>query len=116
VREIEGGDERRVGARFACDWRGRVAYPVRFDFTVEEVDEPGLMSGRASGAVEGAGTWRLVEDEGITRVTYAWEVRLTRAWMKVVPHSVLAWNHDWVMRKGGEGIADRLGTTLLEAR
>jgi len=26
---------------------------------------------------------------------------------------VFEWNHDWVMRRGGEGIAARLGCKLL---
>ena len=113
VEELARGDEHRVGARFHCAWRGRLPYPVRFEFTVLEVVEPRLMRGSASGPVNGIGTWRLVEDGGATAVTYEWEVRLGSAWMRAVPHTLLRANHDWVMRQGGEGLAGRLGTTLL---
>jgi hypothetical protein len=108
VRELAHGDAERVGARFDCEWHGRVRFPVRFEFEVEEVSPPRLMRGRAAGAVSGTGTWRLFEEDGVTALTYEWEVRLTRAWMRAVPRPLLAANHDWVMRRGREGLARRL--------
>jgi carbon monoxide dehydrogenase subunit G len=114
--EVHRGDERRVGSRHRVAWRSFVPYTVGFEFEVEEVDEPVYMSGRATGALEGTGVWRLYEERGVTAVTYDWQVRTTRAWMNAaapVARPVFAWNHDWVMARGGEGLARRIGVPLL---
>ena len=36
------------------------------------------MSGEASGALPGTGHWRLFEQNGVTAVTYEWNVRTTK--------------------------------------
>jgi hypothetical protein len=60
----------------------------------------------------------LFEEGGVTAVTYEWSVATTKAWMNLVAplaRPVFAWNHDWVMRRGGEGLARELGARLLAA-
>jgi hypothetical protein len=45
-------------------------------------------------------------------------VRTTRSWMNALTplaRPVFRWNHDWVMRQGGRGLARRLGVELLSA-
>lgn len=116
--ELEPGDARRVGSRHRVRWRGIVPYSVAFEFTVDAVREPAFMSGRATGDVEGTGTWRLFEDDGVTAATYDWSVRTTRRRVNAlgpVARPLLARNHDHVMRRGGEGLARRLGARLLAA-
>ena len=76
------------------------------------------MSGEATGALAGQGHWRLFEQDGVTAVTYEWNVRTTETWMNLlapVARPVFAYNHDVVMRWGGEGLARRLGCRLLAA-
>jgi hypothetical protein len=76
------------------------------------------MAGHASGELEGTGTWRLFEQEGVTAVVYDWRVRSTKRWMNMlapVARPVFEYNHDVVMRWGGEGLARRLGVELLAA-
>ena len=99
-------------------WRSRIPYELEFEFTVRDMDEPRSMSGEASGALAGDGHWRLFEQNGVTAVTYEWNVRTTKAWMNVigpVAKPLFAYNHDVVMRWGGEGLAQRLGCNLLAA-
>jgi hypothetical protein len=51
-------------------------------------------------------------------VVYEWNVATTRPWMNVlapITRPVFAWNHDWVMRNGGEGLARLLTCRLLAA-
>lgn len=111
----DGGSD-GVGSRFRVRWRSVVPYAIGFEFEVLETEPPGYMSGRAVGELEGTGTWRLFEDQGVTAVTYDWRVRTTRAWMNLVApvaRPVFEWNHDWVMARGGEGLARRLGVRLL---
>jgi hypothetical protein len=53
-----------------------------------------------------------------TAVTYGWNVRTTKAWMGALSplaRPVFAANHDWVMRRGGEGLARLHGAKLLLA-
>ncbi|HEX2070154.1 MAG TPA: SRPBCC family protein [Thermoleophilaceae bacterium] len=118
VTELDGGDDRRVGSRYRVRWRSFVPYSIEFDFEVERVEPPGAMSGHATGDLEGVGTWRLYEQDDVTAVTYDWRVRTTKRWMNAVAplaRPVFEWNHDWVMARGGEGLARRLGVELLAA-
>jgi hypothetical protein len=83
---------------------------------VLEQDAPHSMRGEATGDLEGTGHWRLFEQAGVTAVTYEWEVRTTKPWMKLlapVARPVFEYNHDVVMRWGGEGLARRLDCNLL---
>ena len=116
VDELDPGGPDRVGSRYEIEWRSRLPYPLAFEFTTERVERPRVMEGRAEGELAGLGRWRLFEDAGVTAVVYEWNVRTTKPWMNMlgpVARPVFAWNHDVVMRWGGEGLARRLGATLL---
>jgi hypothetical protein len=76
------------------------------------------MAGDATGALTGTGYWRLFEQDGVTAVTYEWNVRTTKPWMNLlapVAKPVFEYNHHVVMRWGGEGLARELGCRLLAA-
>ena len=108
ARELDPGDALRVGSRYRVRWRAPIGYAVEFEFTVDSLDEPRRMSGRASGDLEGAGAWRLFEEDGVTAVTYEWEVVAARAWMNALgplPRPIFRWSHDRVMAGGGEGLS-----------
>lgn len=114
--ELDRGDERRVGSRHRVAWRGLLPYTVKFEFEVDALEEPSRMAGRATGDLNGTGVWRLYEERGVTAVTYDWRVRTERAWMNTlapVARPVFAWNHNWVMARGGEGLARRIDAPLL---
>jgi uncharacterized protein YndB with AHSA1/START domain len=116
VEEVRGGDEAGVGSISRMAWRSMLPYRVRFDVTIARVERPHLMEGHAVGELSGIGRWRLFEDDGVTTVLYEWNVETTRAWMNMlapVARPVFEWNHDWVMARGGEGIARLLGCRLL---
>jgi len=118
VNEVDGGDERRVGSRYRIAWRSRVPYELEFDFTVRELERGRWMEGEAAGDLEGSGHWRLFSDRGVTAVVYDWDVRSTSRWMNLlgpIGRPVFEYNHDVVMRWGGEGLARRLGVRLLTA-
>jgi len=118
VSELSSGDGRRVGAHYRIAWRSRIPYELEFDFTVRRIDEPCCMEGDATGELEGTGVWRLFEQGGVTAVVYDWDVATTKRWMRVLAPAarpVFEYNHDVVMRWGGEGLARRLGVKLLAA-
>lgn len=116
VEEHDPGDEQGRGGRHTVVWRSRIPYPLEFQFQTDEVDAPRRMAGRAFGELEGTGIWRLWEDGEVTAVLYEWDVRTTKPWMNALAPlagPAFRWNHDVVMRHGGEGLARRLGARLL---
>ena len=112
------GDERGIGQRGLYVWRGAIPYAVEFEIRSTRIERPHLLEGTASGGLEGTGSWRLYEHDGVTTVVYQWNVRTTKRWMNALAPlggSLFRWNHDWVMRNGATGIATRLGCRLLAA-
>jgi len=115
---ITSGDEHGIGERGRYVWRSAIPYPVEFEIRTTRLERPHLLEGVASGGLEGTGRWRLFEDDGLTAVVYEWNVRTTKRWMNAIApfaRPVFEWNHDWVMRNGGTGIAALLGCRLLAA-
>lgn len=116
---VEPGDETGVGQLSRYRWRSRLPYELVFDMRTTRVERPHLLEGEAEGELAGTGRWRLfAEADGVTAVVYEWNVRTTRRWMNVlapVARPAFAWNHDHVMRGGGEGLARLLGCRLLAA-
>ena len=76
--QLAPGDPGRVGSVHRVRWRSGALYSVELEFTVDEVREPALMSGHSRGDLAGTGTWRLLEQDGVTAVLYQWDVRTTR--------------------------------------
>jgi uncharacterized protein YndB with AHSA1/START domain len=116
VVKLEPGDEEGRGSLGRYTWRSVLPYRLDFDMRITRVDRPHRMEGEAVGELSGTGRWRLYEDAGTTAVLYEWDVETTRAWMNALAplaRPVFRWNHDWVMRQGGEGLARRLGVELL---
>jgi uncharacterized protein YndB with AHSA1/START domain len=109
-----GGDD--VGTIARMVWKSLLPYRVEFEVTTTRVERPSLLEGRAVGELEGIGRWRLYEQDGVTAVLYEWNVSTTKFWMNLLApllRPAFEWNHDWVMARGGEGIAELLGCKLL---
>ena len=116
VQVLEPGDADRVGELSRYTWKSRLPYRLEFDMRTRRVERPFLVEGAAQGELAGEGRWRLFEGGGATAVTYEWTVETTERWMNALAplaRPIFAWNHDVVMRNGGEGLARRLGVRLL---
>jgi uncharacterized protein YndB with AHSA1/START domain len=116
--ELRPGDGDGVGSVSRLVWRSRLPYRIEFEVTTKRVERPHLMEGEAVGELTGTGRWRLFERDGVTAVLYEWNVSTTKAWMNLmapVARPIFEWNHDWVMARGGEGVARLLGCRLLAA-
>jgi uncharacterized protein YndB with AHSA1/START domain len=113
------GDETGVGQVGRYTWRSKLPYELAFEMTTTRVERPHLLEAQAVGELAGTGRWRLFEDDGetaMTAVVYEWNVTTSRRWMNLlapIARPVFEWNHDWVMRNGGEGLARLLGCRLL---
>ena len=118
VVEVEPGDENKLGSVSRQRWRSRLPYAIEFESRTTLVERPWLIEGITTGELEGRGRWRLFERAGTTAVLYQWDVATTRRWMNVLAPAfrpAFRWNHDAVMRRGGEGLARRVGGRLLAA-
>ena len=114
--EIRAGEDGGVGTVSRLVWKGLLPYRVEFEVTTTKVARPYLLEADAVGELTGVGRWRLYEHDGATAVLYEWNVATTKPWMNLiapVARPVFEWNHDWVMARGGEGIARLLGCRLL---
>jgi hypothetical protein len=116
VVELEPGDDDGLGSHSRLTWRSRLPYDLVFEARTTRVERPHLIEADAFGELTGEGRWRLYESDGTTAVLYEWNVHTTKPWMNLVAplaRPVFAWNHDWVMSRGGEGVARLLGCRLL---
>jgi uncharacterized protein YndB with AHSA1/START domain len=116
VVELEPGSPDGSGKLARYTWRSRLPYDLEFDMRTTRVARPHLLEGEASGELVGHGRWRLFAEDSATAVTYEWTVGTTKRWMNAlapVARPAFAWNHDWVMRNGGTGLASLLGCRLL---
>ena len=116
VTELESGGVNGVGTLSRFEWRSKLPYSLKFDLRVTRSQPPYLLEAQASGELEGVGVWRLYTSDIGTALVYSWDVSTTRAWMnRIAPlaRPAFAWNHDYVMRQGAQGLASRLGAELV---
>jgi uncharacterized protein YndB with AHSA1/START domain len=114
--EVRPGEESGVGTVSRMVWKSLLPYRVEFELTTTHVEPPHLLQADAVGELSGVGRWRFYEEDGVTAVLYEWNVATSRAWMNLlapVGRPIFEWNHDWVMARGGQGIANLLGCRLL---
>ena len=105
-----------VGGLSRFTFRSVLPYDLVFEMRSVRVERHRLLEGVASGELVGTGRWRFFVQEGATAVTYEWDVETTARWMNLlapIARPAFAWNHDRVMRAGGEGLATRVGARLL---
>jgi Polyketide cyclase / dehydrase and lipid transport len=116
VERLEPGAVDGVGKVDRYVWRSRLPYELSFDMRTVEVRPPVELRGVAVGELAGEGHWRLFRTRPGTIVRYDWNVATTAAWMNLlvpIARAMFEWNHDAVMRNGGEGLARLLGVRLL---
>jgi carbon monoxide dehydrogenase subunit G len=118
VEEVDPGDDLKVGSVARHVWKSAFPYRVRFETRTTRVETHHLIEGDAYGKLRGTGRWRFFESKGVTAVLYEWNVETTAAWMNLLApllRPAFEWNHNWVMARGGEGLAQRLGVRLLSS-
>ncbi|HTT40420.1 MAG TPA: SRPBCC family protein [Burkholderiales bacterium] len=118
VVKLQEGDGNGVGAVRRLTWRTRLPYRITFETRATHVEKPFRLEGEAMGELAGTGRWTLSHSGTVTTVRYDWNVRATKPWMaRLAPlaRPIFEWNHNGVMRAGGEGLARHLGVRLLQA-
>jgi uncharacterized protein YndB with AHSA1/START domain len=115
VDELEPGAADGVGRRLRLLFRTRLPYTLGFDIRVTRVQPPSELEAEATGELEGTGRWTLTHADGGTLVRYNWDIRTARRWMNLlapVARPMFSWNHDELMREGGQSLARRLDADL----
>jgi uncharacterized protein YndB with AHSA1/START domain len=116
VEELQAGDETGVGSRRRYVWRSKLPYTLAFDMETTLVEPMSRLEGRAGGELEGTGVWEFTEAGNVTTLCYTWSVKTTRPWMNLLApllRPAFAWNHDYVMKAGAEGLARLLNAELI---
>lgn len=107
VQPLVSGNADGIGRTQRFVWKSRLGYRLRFDIRITRVHRPCLIEGEASGDVAGIGRWHLHDEQGGTRVRYAWQVRTVRPWMSLLAglaRPLVVWNHHAMMREGCAGL------------
>ena len=116
VEEVAPGDAHGIGSVRRYTWRGRLPYRLTFDIRVVHAEPLAVVEGVASGDVEGLGRWSFSAAGGVTSVRFDWQIRTATVWTNLLARlasPLVRWNHDGVMRHGGEALARRLDARLL---
>ncbi len=84
---------------------------MTFRVEVTTVEPYKVLEGKAFGELEGTGKWVFESKENTTFVTYFWNVRTNKFWMRNMDfllRPLFKWNHDIVMNWGYEGLRKKL--------
>ena len=114
---LEPGRDDSVGQVTRTTWRSRLPYDLTFHARVARKRAPVEIVVDAFGELEGKGRWELAPEGDGTAVTYHWNVATNKWWMNAlapIARPLFQWNHDAIMRWGGEGLAKRLGASYTE--
>jgi hypothetical protein len=107
VKIVKPGVEHGLGQIAECVCRARLPYSLHFRYTVVEQRYPNGSTIDSTGDLIGRGIWRLDSRAGGVDVEYSWQVRLEKFWLRLlspVLRPLLAWNHEWSMARGEEGL------------
>lgn len=116
VETIRKGDALGVGAVKRFRTRSVLPYSLVYDGTVMDVQPMKKIEGKTVGDLYGHGIWLFEQQNGTTWASYHWHVKTDVGWMNTlapVLKPVFSWNHDVIMRWGGEGLAKYLGCELI---
>lgn len=117
VKKLKDGDTNNVGAVMRYTWKSKLPYRLVFDMETTLVEPIKMIEGRAIGELQGKGRWTIAHDNGLSTVRYDWNVETTKGWMNLIEpiaRPFFSWNHDVVMGWGGRGLAEKLGTRLID--
>jgi Polyketide cyclase / dehydrase and lipid transport len=117
VRKVREGGVNSIGQVNHFTWSSALPYKLSFNMRLTRLEKPYCMEGVASGELNGIGRWDLSEQNGVTTARYTWMVSTNKLLLNLfapIARLLFMWNHDIVMKAGGEGLARLLGARLLE--
>ncbi|WP_424214676.1 SRPBCC family protein [Streptomyces sp. BI20] len=101
------------GRSGTAEFRSALPYAIRLGVSVRRHDpEARVLDLALTGDLDGWARWTLREEDGVTLVRYAQEVRVVRPLLRALARParpLLVLNHTLMMRAGRRGLARRLG-------
>lgn len=119
VTETRPGDDRGLGSIREYVMQTTFLYSLKFSLLLTERVEYAHLTGVADGDLIGTGSWYFYEKDGITHVQCRWNVSTSIWWMNTfafVLKPLFSYNHNLVMKKGGENLARKLNAQLLSQK
>ena len=116
VAELKKEYENGLGGVRRYTWTPPLPYKPTFDSRVAEVKRPHVIMGIVRGELSGTGRWQLSQEGAVTTVQYNWDVDTNKRILKLlapVARPIFSWNHNVVMKAGGEGLAHLLNAQLI---
>jgi hypothetical protein len=116
VDELAQGDADGIGSIRRYVWKSRLPYRLAFEARTTRIEQLHTLEAVVDGDLRGSGVWTFRRDGDTTVVRYDWYVDTTKRWMNLIApiaRHVFRSNHDWLMERGAEGLAGRLGARLL---
>src|SRR3989442_1277875 len=107
VEQIEPGGEGGVGKLIGLRAGGWLPYTLRINFRTVESHYPHGFTMKATGDLEGTGTWAFEQDGPNVNVTYDWTIRANKSVIRrlsFVLKPIFRSNHNWTMRRGEESL------------
>jgi hypothetical protein len=117
VEVIDAGDSNGLGNIYKLCWGTPWIYTLNFDFRVTNISYYKTIEGKAHGDMNGTGKWVFTKEGDFTRVEYHWNVSTKKGWMNFLSKflkPVFIFNHNFIMRLGGIGLARKLKVKLVE--
>jgi hypothetical protein len=117
VTEIENGDHQNIGSIRVYKLKSPLIYTLSFNLLLTKRADLQYLEGKASGDLEGTGSWAFKEIDGITEVHCTWHVATNISWMNAFAFllkPLFRYNHGLVMKNGAKALAKRLNVPLIE--
>lgn len=111
VEEIRPHDKNGLDGLFRIVNRGKLPYTLEWYSSVETHDPPNGFTIKATGELEGKGTWMFLQEDEYVDITFLWDVELKKSWLKYfqfILKPILISNHNWVMERGETNLQKEL--------
>ena len=115
--QLLGGNGGGEGSTYEFVFKSFLPFTVILEGKIVESEPPRRLVIETVGELEGTGTFTTdVPEQGVTRTSLKWDTRTTVPWMNAAAplmRGLFEWNHDLLMRKAGNGLAEILGVRIV---
>lgn len=118
VRAMAPGMPPGPGAAYELVFKSFLPYTLTMRARIDDYAESSRIVIATEGELEGTAEFRVEPVEDGTRTELVWTTRTTKAWMNALAfllRDLFAWNHDVLMRRAGNGLAQRIGAEVTQA-
>ncbi|MGZ5283430.1 MAG: SRPBCC family protein [Bacteroidia bacterium] len=119
VNQIKTSHANGLGAVYGFTWGNPWIFTLKFDLEITAIQPFKYIRGKASGDIEGIGTWYFTQENELAHVEYNWHVRTRKPMLNLLAiflRPVLVLNHKIIMLAGAKGLAKRLNIKLKNLR